>query len=297
MAKESLTIGVVAPAARIEPELAARVEALAATLFPDAPPTLRVHPQCFQSAGHFAGTDAERSAAFLDYANDPDVDAIWFARGGYGSCRLSDGLFAALNDAARAKTYMGYSDTGSLLGRLYKEGIGTVVHGPMPADLNRGDGGHDPAPARPTADAGRDAVARALRFLVSRDAAALEPTAAGGDKTAAFNLTILAHLVGTPWAPDLTDHVVMLEDVSEYLYRIDRAFFTVTSSPLVRKAKGIKLGRVSDVLENDTADFVFSEEEIAKTWCARSGIPYLGRADIGHDAANKVVVFGGAARA
>jgi muramoyltetrapeptide carboxypeptidase len=187
-------------------------------------------------------------------------------------------VFAELDDAARAKTYLGYSDVGSLLSRLYAEGVGTVAHGPMPADLKRSDG--------------ETAIIRALNFLVAHDPTTLEPAARDGGKTAAFNLTILAHLLATPWAPDLADHVVMVEDVSEYMYRIDRAFFTITSSPNVRKAKGIRLGRVSDVLENETADFVFSEEEIAKTWCERSGIPYLGRADIGHDAANKVVVFG-----
>ena len=54
---------------------------------------------------------------------------------------------------------------------------------------------------------------------------------------------------------------------------------------------GIRLGRCSDVPENDP-DFGRTEEEIARYWCERSGIPYLGRADIGHDVDNKVVPFG-----
>ena len=62
-----------------------------------------VHPQCFLEAGHFAGTDAERAAAFLEFANDPGFDAIWFARGGYGSNRILDSVMSQLNAAARAK--------------------------------------------------------------------------------------------------------------------------------------------------------------------------------------------------
>ena len=59
----------------------------------------------------------------------------------------------------------------------------------------------------------------------------------------------------------------------------------------VRKVAGIRLGRVSDVTPNDP-DFGQSAEEIVRYWCQRSGIPYLGAADIGHDRENKVVPFG-----
>ena len=113
-----------------------------------------------------------------------------------------------------------------------------------------------------------------------------------GDKpVVAFNITILSQLLGTPLQPDLTGHVIMLEDVSEYLYRIDRALFHITSNPAVRKAAGIRLGRCSDIPDNDP-DFGQDEEQIVRYWCDRSGIAYLGRADIGHDAENKIVPFG-----
>lgn len=269
----------VAPACGLKRETADKVLALAASRYGDAAPEIVFHPQCFLSNGHFAGSDAERSAAFLDAANDPAFDAVWFARGGYGSCRLADGVYAGLNEAARTKTWLGYSDLGIVLARLYRERIGLPVHGPMPADINR--------------TGGEAAVARALDYLVRGDAAALEPSVKSGKPVAAFNLTILSHLLGTPHEPDLSGHVVMVEDVSEHMYRIDRALFHVTSSPNFRRAAGLMLGRVSDILPNDP-DFVRTEEEIARYWCERSGVPFLGRADIGHDADNKIVPFGGA---
>ena len=113
----------------------------------------------------------------------------------------------------------------------------------------------------------------------------------GGRPTAAFNLTILSALLGTSLEPDLTGHVLMLEEVSEALYRIDRLFFHITSQPSIRRVAGIRLGRCSDVPENDPA-FDQTPEEIARYWCERAGIPFLGAADIGHDAANRVVPFG-----
>ncbi len=272
-------IALVCPGGPITRDLAAKVTDIAAARF-GAGVSLHFHDQCFLTHGHFAGTDAARTAAFLEVANDPAFDAVWFARGGYGACRLDDALFAKLNEHARQKTYLGYSDTGMLLARLYREEIGEPVHGPMPTDLPR--------------EGGEAATARALDWLVNRDPATLEPTVKSGKKTIAFNLTTLSHMISAPWAPDFSGHVIMLEDVGEYLYRIDRAMFTITSHQGVRQAAGIMLGRLSGIPENDRP-FGQTEEEIVQCWCKRARIPYLGRADIGHDAANKIVPFGSAA--
>lgn len=273
----SKRIGVVAPGTRIEPELAERVKALAADLYLDQAPEIVVHPQCFLSAGHFAGDDAVRLKAFVEYANDPSLDAIWFARGGYGACRIAEAAIAQLNEHARKKTYLGYSDGGVLLGGLYAHGIGQVAHGPMPVDIIRAGG-----------DA---AVRRSLAWLIERANESLELTVMFEGKTVAFNIMILQSILGTSLEPDLTGHVLMLEDVGEYLYRLDRALFHITSSANVRRVRGIKLGRISDVPENDKP-FGATEEEMVRYWCERSGIAYLGRADIGHDVDNRVVPFG-----
>jgi muramoyltetrapeptide carboxypeptidase len=164
-----------------------------------------------------------------------------------------------------------------LLGGLYRAGFPHLAHGPMVQVIRR-EGGHE-------------AVRRALRFLVARDAETVEPSIEVGAKTAAFNITILSHLLGTALEPDLTGHVLFLEEVSEAMYRIDRMLFHITANPQIRKAAGIRLGRCSAITPNEP-EFGQSDEEIARHWCAVSGIPYLGRADIGHDADNKIVPFG-----
>jgi len=275
MAKAETSIAVVAPANRLAPEAAERVKSLASAAYGDR---LRLffHPQCFLSAGHFAGADAERSAAFLEVANDPSFDAVWFARGGYGSCRLDEALFGKLNRAAHLKDYMGYSDLGVLLGRLAREGVGRSVHGPMPTDVNR--------------DGGDQAVLRALGWLIDRDSTSLEPNWRADMRVFAFNLTVLSAILGGAAEPDFSGAVLMLEDVDEAHYRTDRTMFHVTSSPNVRNAAGIRLGRFSKIPPNDPP-FEKTASEIVEYWCARYGIPFLGEADIGHDAANKIVPF------
>jgi muramoyltetrapeptide carboxypeptidase len=270
-----IRIGIVAPGSGLEPVLAERLMALVGPRYGQDAPEIVVHPQCFLTSGHFAGDDSARAAAFLEIANDPAFDALWFARGGYGSCRLLERIMPALKPAARRKVYLGYSDAGSLLGALYGAGFAGIAHGPMLADLKR--------------EGGEAAVIRALDFLTRRDPQNLGSSTA--EKCAAFNITILSNLLGTPFQPDLAGHVLMLEEVSEHMYRIDRSFFHITSNPALRRVAGIKLGRCSAIPPNDP-DFGLSEEEIAQSWCRRAGIAYLGRADIGHDAANKVVPFG-----
>lgn len=272
----SIRIGVVAPGTRIEPALAERLKAFAADSYLDRAPEIIFHPQCFASAGHFAGDDDTRLKAFVDYANDPALDAIWFARGGYGACRIAEAALAQLNGASRLKTYLGYSDVGVILAGLYKHGFQNVAHGPMPTDLSR--------------TGGETAIKRALDWLIDRAPESVELGAAFDSKSVAFNLMTFQSILGTPLEPDLREHVLMLEDVSEYLYRLDRALFQITSSVNVQRVKGIKLGRISDVPVNDKA-FV-TEEEMMRYWCSKADIAYLGRADIGHDIANKVVPFG-----
>ena len=235
---------------------------------------LVIHPQCFLSDGHFAGPDDARLSALREVMADRSIDAIWYARGGYGSNRIAEAALADLPEAGAGKTYLGYSDAGFLHAGLFKAGL-EVAWGPMPQDVLR--------------SGGEAAVTRALDWLVRRDPSALEP--AIETPAMAFNLTVLSNLLGTPLEPDFTGVDLLIEEVSEQLYRIDRTMFHVTASANVRRAARVRLGRVSDVLANDP-EFARGEAAIAEEWCARSGIHYGGRADIGHDAQNRVVPFG-----
>jgi hypothetical protein len=157
-----MRIAVVAPSNALKPETAEEVSSIVRDR---GDCDLIFHPQCFLSQGHFAGSDAERLAALRETMADPAVDAVWFARGGYGSNRIAQAAISDLPQAARSKTYMGYSDTGFLLAALHKAGL-EVAHGPMPQDVLR--------------DGGDSAIDRALDWLVRRD-----PSARGAKAQAA----------------------------------------------------------------------------------------------------------------
>ena len=269
-----MRIGIVAPANPVDRIVAARAGAFAAIAYPEV--DLVFHPQCFERQGHFAGSDAVRAAAFLQVANDPSFDAIWFARGGYGSNRILREVMPKLAEPARRKTYAGYSDMGFLLGALLAARIGRPVHAPMAADINRAKGD--------------ETIARTLGWLTRRDRQGLEPQL-GGRPAAAFNLAILDALVGTPWLPDLADHVLIIEEVSEPLYRVDRMLFTIANATQLKGIAGIRLGVVNDIIENETP-WAEPLEGMIERWARDMGVPYLGRARVGHAQDNHVVPFG-----
>lgn len=268
-------IAICAPSRSITADDAARVTVLA-TEFPGV--ELHFHPQCFQEEGHFAGPDKARIAALVESANDPAFDAVWLARGGYGAARVAEDAIAAMDREADRKTFLGYSDGGMILGGLYAQMLGRQVHAPMPVDIRR--------------EGGEAAVRRTLGWLAG-ERGGLEPSL-DHHPTVAFNLYTLAMLCGTRLMPGLAGHVVMVEEVSEYLYSIDRLFFHVTAH--LGGIAGFRLGRVSQVPEND-APFGHDVEQIARHWCARHSIPYLGRCEIGHDIDNTIVPFGVAGEA
>ncbi|MEM9810001.1 MAG: LD-carboxypeptidase [Pseudomonadota bacterium] len=236
---------------------------------------VEIAAQCFLQSGHFAGSDQERASALIEAANDPEIDAVWFARGGYGAGRIIDLVLPKLNDAAKQKTYVGYSDAGYLLAALHRAKIGRCVHGPMVADGLRNDGAQ--------------ALRRVLDWFVDGLDENIEPRTQ--EKGAfAFNTMILASLAATPYLPHTDGEVLMIEEVGEHLYAFDRALLTAFASGRFANLKGLYLGRVSDIPENDIP-FGRTPEKIVQDWCCRYDVPYLGRADIGHDVRNQIVPF------
>ena len=270
-----MRIAVVAPSRSLPREAAEHLLALQEQHTDLGDLTITIHDQCFLSAGHFAGDDDTRATAFLDVANDPNFDAVWFARGGYGAGRLLPLVLPALRAPAARKLYMGYSDTGYLLAALAQPGIGQSVHGPMVSDGLRPDG--------------EDALLRALLWFRSRGEG-IEPSLGDAKRAYAFNATILASLTATEHLPSLDGAVLMIEEVGEHLYALDRHLMTAFTSGKLSRLRGMRCGRISDVPENDIP-FGQEAEEIVRYWCDRHRVDYLGPADIGHDTDNKIVPF------
>ena len=189
--------------------------------------------------GLFAGSDAERLAAFHRLAADPDLPVILFARGGHGVLRILPGLDWDLL-ARRPRAYMGFSDLTPFLLEVVRR-LGLVAfHGPMvAADLARGMSPEDEASF--------------LGALAGRPFAGLPCTGLrGGTARGPFLggcLSLLTATLGTPWAPDLAGAVVFWEDVNEPPYKIDRMLTHLGLSGTLENIAGMIVGHLAEPQE------------------------------------------------
>lgn len=280
------TIGIVSPARWLAPD---RIDAAAKRL-EDAGFGVRIDAQNALRDGPFAGPDDARAAALRRLFADPEVKAVFCARGGYGSPRIADGLdYAAI--AAAPKIFVGYSDMTCLLLSLWREAGLTAFHGPMLIDLAKsGDAGNfnhliatltgaDPTPAAATLMA----HARTVR------AGAAEGPLIGG------NLTLLTNMVGTRSAVDTTGAILFLEDVDEYLYALDRMFVHLKRAGWLDGLAGLILGSFSDLRDNDIP-FERTVEEMAAEHARHRACPVVAGFPVGHGGANMTLPIGARAR-
>jgi len=191
--------------------------------------------------GYLAGTDSERAADFNAVWGNPDVAAVICARGGYGVMRMLEHIDW---DTVRAhpKFLCGFSDITALHVAMEKEAGLVTFHGPMAAAFGEATAYNtqglqsalrrtsvygtipwpEPAPGSPSRVTLRHGTA--------------EGRLAGG------NLTLLCSLLGTPWEPDFTDRILVLEDVDEAPYRVDRMLTQLRLAGLFDGVAGIVFG-------------------------------------------------------
>jgi muramoyltetrapeptide carboxypeptidase len=220
--------------------------------------------------GYLAGTDEERLHDLNAALADRKVDGIWCLRGGYGAMRLLDGVDV---DAMRIRprALIGYSDITALHAAL--GGVADVVTF------------HGPTARTPLTEFSRDSFERAL--ITQRDPCG---TATGATTVRAGraegrlvggNLALLAALCGTRFAPDYTDAILVLEDVGEQTYRIDRMLRQLALNGALSRLAGIVYGRFTD--GTDPADESSCElSEVLREAADLAGVPAISNAPIGH---------------
>ena len=247
--------------------------------------------------GYLAGTDADRLADLNGALRDPTVDAIWCLRGGFGLTRIMEGIdFDAL--ARRPKPVIGFSDITALLaGVTTKSGLvafhGPVARNPMSPFSRRHfervlacaepAGILDPMPP-PVGML----VPRENRIITLRGGVA-EGTLAGG------NLSLLQCLIGTPWLPDLDGSILLLEDVNEDLYRVDRMLAHLRTAGALSRLTGVAIGRFTE-LKRSTEGGSFGFDELLNQYLAPLGIPVALGLPFGHIDAQWTLPLGVRAR-
>jgi muramoyltetrapeptide carboxypeptidase len=231
--------------------------------------------------GYLAGADADRLGDLNAAFADPRVRAVFCTRGGYGGLRIVDGLdLEPLREDP--KPLVGFSDVTTLQLALWAKLRLVSVHGPVAA--------WNPARLGPVAaEALRSAVMTTGPVVVARDPA--EPTAAiavpgvAHGTLIAANLALLVACLGSADFPDLTGAIVLLEDVTEEPYRLDRLLTQLRRAGLGRAA-GIALGQFTEC--GPAADVV----TVLADRLTDLGIPVLGGLPVGHGQDQRTVPFG-----
>lgn len=241
-----------------------------------------VPDNAFKRSDYLAGTDDERAQDLLDALADPSVAAIWCARGGYGASRL----LPRLTDAwpSGPKLLIGFSDVSALIALWYQRLHCVAVHGPVITSL-----ADEPAESR-------DLLWRLLSDSVDGLSYPVEcpGLAAPVEGTLyASNLTLLAHLIGTPFCPDLSGCILCVEDIGERPYRIDRLWTQIRMAGLLDGVVAIVLGKFDDCDEKDGSIGV---ESALQRGLAGVGVPVARGLAIGHRAPNLALPVGVQAR-
>jgi muramoyltetrapeptide carboxypeptidase len=245
---------------------------------------LRYDERLFDSSGFLAGRDEARLSALTDALAAPDVDAIFCARGGYGLTRiLSQVDLAPL--LRRPRAVVGFSDITALHARLQRHGL-VSVHGPVVTQLGQ-------LPADDTAQL----VALLEEPQPPAPLASLSSLGAGSQAIGPLlggNLELVRSLVGTPDALQLRGAVLLLEEIGERPYRIDRALTQLLTSGALDQVAGVLLGDFTGCEERDGAPP--SAIEVVAERLAPLGVPVLAGAPIGHGPRNRAVPLGARVR-
>jgi muramoyltetrapeptide carboxypeptidase len=275
------TVGVVAPGFAVRPaRLDVGVRRLRRMGF-----RVKLGEHVLSRHGYFAGDDAARGKDLRGMLDDPEVRAIWFARGGYGTARLLDRVpWRTLK--RRPKLLVGYSDLTALFCAAIQRTGQVCLHGPVVTELGRSETYHAPSLRRLLGGEATVLRVRKRQVLVEGRA---RGTLIGG------NLTVLSHLQGTRYAPDTRGCVLFLEEVGEEAYRVDRALTHLKMSGTLRDLAGVLVGRCSVPTARRSFPPDRSLEEVLEDVFSSLGVPVVTDLPAGHVPGKWTLPLGGSA--
>lgn len=277
--KSGDTIAIAAPARKISQEELAP----AITLLEKAGFNVFYDERLFAQHHQFAGDETVRAAYIQDLLDNPEVKAIWCARGGYGSARIIDRLdFSRF--CKQPKWICGYSDVTVFHNHIHRNFNIATLHTTMPISVK--EGMYD-TPATQTFIA-------ALKGEPLSYELPLHPLNRLGNVTAPVvggNLSMLYSLLGSPSDLDTDGKILFIEDLDEYLYHIDRMMTNLERNGKLAKLAGMLVGHLSDMHDN-TIPYGKNAEEIVAEHCAKYDFPVLFNFPAGHLPDNRAIRLG-----
>jgi muramoyltetrapeptide carboxypeptidase len=228
----------------------------------------------------FAGDDDFRAAVFQEYLDNEDIDAIWIARGGYGSIRIIDKLDFT-HFLQHPKWIIGFSDGTVLHGKLSRLGIPSL-HAAMPFYF-----------ANKTPEAKQSLfdtlMGQALQYEFSTHPqnriGQMEGEIVGG------NLSVLYGMMGSHTFPNLDGKILFIEEVDEYIYHIDRMMYAMKRAGKLAHLKGLIVGGLTQIHDN-THPFGQTAEEVIAEAVSEYDYPVCFGFPAGHFDDNRTLFFG-----
>ena len=230
---------------------------------------------------YLAGSDLERISDFQQMIDNPDIKAIVCARGGYGTTRIIDALdFSSLYK--NPKWIVGFSDVTALHLKLFKVGIKSV-HGTMPLLFSNAEN--------------NSSIESLRRSLVGESdviTSSPNPLNKFGKATAQImggNLSLIVDSIGTSTDPDTNGKILVLEEIDEYKYKIDRMLMHLKRSGKLDNLAGLVVGHMTDIKDPEIP-FGETIEEIVVSKTTKKNYPIAFNFPIGHENPNLAWVHG-----
>jgi len=237
----------------------------------------------FHSANHFAGTDAQRAIDMQEALDNPNIKAIWCARGGYGAVRILDAL-----DFSTFKTHpkwlIGYSDITAIHSVIHNEGVESL-HAIMCVNLSD----EAPATAESIKTLKNALFGENLSYNIKGSAYNRVGVAEG--QLVGGNLTVLQTMLGSKTHIDTSGKILFIEEIGEYKYHIDRMLQSLKRAGYFDACRGVIVGDISNVKKN-TLSWGATVEQLILDALSSYDFPIAFHMPSGHEMDNNALILG-----
>ncbi|RZN84648.1 MAG: LD-carboxypeptidase [Winogradskyella sp.] len=237
----------------------------------------------FSKDNHFAGTDEQRCEDFQNALDNPQISAIWCARGGYGTVRILDKLdFTKFKK--NPKWLIGYSDITALHNQFHNQGFQSL-HALMCVSLTK-----DLNDIKEAVDTFKSSVfGNPVNYTLEGSKYNKAGSASG--QLVGGNLTMLHTMLGSETSIDTSGKILFIEEIGEYKYHIDRMLQSLKRAGYFENCKGLIVGDMSKLRKNTTL-WGTSVEQLILDALSEYNFPIVFNMPAGHEKDNRAMIFG-----
>ena len=244
---------------------------------------VKIGTHVFSKANHFAGTDSQRAFDLQSQLDNPNIKAIWSARGGYGAVRVLDKLdFSKFR--LNPKWLIGYSDITALHNQIHNVGVESL-HAMMCTSMSE-----DMSQYAETVDTFKKALfGESLSYKIESNEKNRLGQASG--QLVGGNLTLLHTMLGSNSTIDTSGKIIFFEEIGEYKYHIDRMLQSLKRAGYFDNCKGLIVGDMSNIKKN-TTEWGTSIEQLILDALSAYNFPILFDFPAGHEDDNRALILG-----